>query len=678
MKLVYPEFLWALLALSIPIIIHLFHFRRHKVLFFSSLQFLQKVEQDNRSTKRLKQLLVLIARLLALTFLILAFAQPYLPVSENSNEGGKPVLAIYIDNSYSMTAKGSEGELTSMAREIARKVILDAQIDTRILLTTNALSGAEQRFLTKPEAIKELDKIAPNPIIRKIDDVINWQRNFIDRQNQTAERLGTRQFILLSDFQKHTSRFSTIKKDNSSYYYPIKLSAQSTSNVYIDSVWFDSPVHKVNQPVQLNVRVTNAGNEDLNAIELHAEIAGQKRDVFLDLPAGAVQTTTLNYTDKRAGIKQGKITVNDKQLFWDDDYYLSYEVASNSKVLSINGPSVSQGVAQVFSVEPFYQFTSLSQDQLTLDAIENQDLIILNGINSMNSALSNALIEFSSNGGTVSLFPGTSVVINEWNRLLSGLNLPTIANSIKGGLRIKNLNEDDEFFEPVFEQKNQQVNFPEISTYYRLNTSSSAFTLITLKNDAPLFVKSKTNAYLFASSLDPSFSALTSNALFPTLILRMGELSQRRLPISMTIGSAAYFPVYANTSGEQPIRLKNRATEFIPQVRKEQRVTYISISGMEAIEQLKAGNYFIEKDNERIAGIALNYNRNESTTATLDNETIRSQLKENCSNVVFNEIESTISEAKLKLERPFEYWKMMVVFALLFVLAEMALLKLWK
>ncbi|MBM3161623.1 MAG: BatA domain-containing protein, partial [Bacteroidetes bacterium] len=41
MHFLYPERLWFLLLLTIPIIIHLFHFRRQKTLFFSSLRFIK-------------------------------------------------------------------------------------------------------------------------------------------------------------------------------------------------------------------------------------------------------------------------------------------------------------------------------------------------------------------------------------------------------------------------------------------------------------------------------------------------------------------------------------------------------------------------------------------------------------------------------------------------------------
>ena len=73
MKWVYPEFLFALLVLVIPILIHLFHFRKYKTIYFSSIAFVKSVEQQQKNPRKIKHLLVLISRVLAFTCLVIAF-----------------------------------------------------------------------------------------------------------------------------------------------------------------------------------------------------------------------------------------------------------------------------------------------------------------------------------------------------------------------------------------------------------------------------------------------------------------------------------------------------------------------------------------------------------------------------------------------------------------------------
>ena len=83
MKYQNPELLFFLIALAIPIIIHLFNLRKHKKIYFSSIRFLKEIKEKNRRKANLKNILVLISRILAIFFLIIAFAYPYIPSKKN-------------------------------------------------------------------------------------------------------------------------------------------------------------------------------------------------------------------------------------------------------------------------------------------------------------------------------------------------------------------------------------------------------------------------------------------------------------------------------------------------------------------------------------------------------------------------------------------------------------------
>ncbi|MFI5136035.1 MAG: BatA domain-containing protein, partial [Chitinophagales bacterium] len=65
MSFLYPAFLFALGAIAIPIIIHLFNFRRYKTIYFSNTKFLREVKEKTDSRTQLKHLLVLLCRILA-------------------------------------------------------------------------------------------------------------------------------------------------------------------------------------------------------------------------------------------------------------------------------------------------------------------------------------------------------------------------------------------------------------------------------------------------------------------------------------------------------------------------------------------------------------------------------------------------------------------------------------
>jgi hypothetical protein len=680
MEFLYPNALWFLFLLAIPIIIHLFHFRRHKTLYFSSLKFIQFVEQENKSAKKLRNLLVLIARLLALFFLILAFAQPSFTDSKAKNSVGKNVVAIYIDNSYSMSAKGTEGELLSEAREMARRIISNAPLETGFLLNTNKLDGIEQRIVSKMEAVEYLDKITYSPLTRKTDEVINWQKNFLEKENAEQQRIGKQQFVVLSDFQKNTFSAKQLKADDKNDFFPIQLIPQKIENVTIDSIWFANPFHKKGEPNELFVQLRNYSEQDALNMELHLELGKSKRDMFIDVPANKKVQTSFQFTETEFGIKTGKLTINDKQLFWDDDFYFSYNVAKKSNVLIINGKDASADVQKVFNVEPFYETKSISEFEFSKDYLNAANLLVLNGLNEIPSGLISEIVEFSNDGGSVFVLPGTTIQKNDYANLLRELNLPSIGTVTTSGLKINKIQYKDPFFKGVFEKENENLNVPSIVKAYSVSQmrQSTAFTLIELKNGEPLLLRSNQNAYLFLSSLQADFSNFSSNALFPTILLRAGELSIRSYPLFSMIGKESKIPVFEEIQNDNPLKLESKSIEFIPLIQKIGNRSYLSISGMEAVEKLKPGNYSIVNDGI-IGNLALNYERTESNNSLMEKaniiEAFTSQGIKNCN---FSTIQDGQSLSPIAIDKPAKFWRILLLLSLLFILFEIALLKFWK
>ena len=679
MEFVHPNFLWLLFLLLIPIIIHLFHFRRHKTLFFPSLKFLKYVQQEQKSTQKLKHLLVLVSRLLTMAFLIICFAQPFIGTSK-SNSAGKSVLAIYIDNSFSMTAKGTEGELLSEAKELTRRILKDAEPETHILLATNKLDGIEQRLITKVEALDYLEKIESTSIRRNLQEVLNWQKEFVDRENQENVNLAVRQYVFLSDFQKNQFETDKLKVDENAFYYPIQITPQEISNLLIDSVWFASPIHKKDEPNEFFVQVKNLSENDIVNAELSMQAGSQKRTLFIDIPAKKSAVANFQITNNKSGLVEGKVSVNDKQLFWDDDFYFSYNVAASAGILILNGEDASPSVNRVYGIESFYKVKSISDMNFTREELKGTDLIVLNGLNEISSGLASELVDFKNQGGSLFIFPGSKVNSNDYGNFLNQLGIPSVSGVAREGTKIDKVEYKDPFFKNVFEKENASLNLPSVTKCYGLPNfrQSTIFPLITLRNGSPLLLRTIESVYLYTSSLNSEFGNFTENALFPTILLRAGEFSKRNLPLYATIGKENKLMLFEDFADETPLKLVNEEFEYIPIVSKNGLAVNISISGPEAIEKLKSGNYVIKTDSP-ISGIALNYDRAESEMNYVSKEDVETKLKEQgVKNINFNSVENGQSVTMVDLQKPKEYWRIFLLLALLFMLSEMALLRFWK
>jgi hypothetical protein len=614
-----------------------------------------------------------------MAFLIICFAQPFIGTSK-SNSAGKSVLAIYIDNSFSMTAKGTEGELLSEAKELTRRILKDAEPETHILLATNKLDGIEQRLITKVEALDYLEKIESTPIRRNLQDVLNWQKEFIDRENQENVNLAVRQYVFLSDFQKNQFETDKLKVDENAFYYPIQITPQEISNLLIDSVWFASPIHKKDEPNEFFVQVKNLSENDIVNAELSMQAGSQKRTLFIDIPAKKSAVANFQITNNKSGLVEGKVSVNDKQLFWDDDFYFSYNVAASAGVLILNGEDASPSVNRVYGIESFYKIKSISDMSFTREELKGTDLIVLNGLNEISSGLASELVDFKNQGASIFIFPGSKVNSNDYGNFLNELGLPTLSSIAREGTKIDKVEYKDPFFKNVFEKENTSLNLPSVTKCYGLPNfrQSTIFPLITLRNGSPLLLRTNESVYLYSSSLNAEFGNFTENALFPTILLRTGEFSKRNLPLYATIGKENKLMLFEDFADETPLKLVNKEFEYIPIVSKNGLAVNISISGPEAIEKLKSGNYVIKTDSP-INGIALNYDRAESEMNYVSKEDVETKLKEQgVKNINFNSVENGQSVTMVDLQKPKEYWRIFLLLALLFVLCEMALLRFWK
>ncbi len=683
MKFLYPQFLWALLVLLIPIIIHLFNFKRYKTLYFSSLSFVKHVDQKTRSTQNLKHLLVLFSRLLALTFLILAFAQPYFPKANKENAKLESIHSIYIDNSFSMQAMGSEGELLSQAKETVRQIINESPLNSRFMISTNSLSGSDERILSKVEALEKLDLIDYSPKTRTLNEILKWQINSFKKKQLL--NTASIQSLLLSDFQKKSLTNKKIKGIENIEIFPIKLKAENQQNIFIDSVWFTSPIHKVNTKNELNIRIQNKGfnpnqSGKLN-VELIIHVGDFNKSFFVDLPFNQEKITQIGYMDKSNGLKEGKIQLVDNHLYFDDSYYFSYSVNTSINALIINGEDAIPNIELVLNLDDYFKTNTKEITAVTKTDFENTDIIYINGANEITNGFINYLTEFVENGGTVALFPGTKPSPS-WNTLLQILHFPKLGKQISTGTKINSINYEDVFFNGVFEKETNRLNLPSVSKIFQPIQSSSDLSndLILLQNGLPLLskIEEKGSAFMFYSSLHESYGDFTKDALFPTLILRTAELSQRKHPLSITIGSESVYPIYTQLNSEDIIHVQSDEFDYIPHKTSIAGLNYISLKDADDHQNLIAGNYDLVTT-KKIGALSLNYSREESDLATMDENEIKNTLQNmGAKDIVFNEINAQTNFSTLKIDKPFSFWKLFIIFTLIFVIIEMLLIRFIK
>jgi hypothetical protein len=679
MKFAFPEFLFALLVLILPIIIHLFNFRKYKTLYFSSLQFLKQVTQQTKSTQKLKHILVLITRMLAFTALVFAFAQPYIPNSKSIAPNIKPVQAIYIDNSYSMEARGNSGNLLSEAKEIARKIISDAPLGTSFMLITNELSGLEQQLIAKNEALDRIDYIDFYPSPRELSAPLNTIKEALQREGASYAT----QYVAVSDFQKNTTQLDDLSADTSAFYYPIQVSAQDYGNVFIDSIWFDQPLRKLNKSNTLNVRIQNLNTTDLSNVELRLAVDDYERQTLFDIPANGSQIAQFNYTDKSAGWKNCKVEVSDNQLYFDDTFYFTYEVKEQSNVIIVNESGSSENPLKVFETDDFFIIKTQLETQLQQQEIIASDVIVLNGLASISSGLITLLKAALDNQTTVFIIPGNDIDLNSYNNALSQLELPIITKKEKQNLRVNIINYKDQFFEGVFDKVPEKINLPSVPlTYSNAETSKSNFVpLLQFENQRNLAVRhgSNKNLFMLYTGLQDEFGALSEHIIFSTLLLRAAELSGSGNSLFVMFGNENSVTAKRPAGFQGALSMKNDETDFIPPAISRGNIDLLNFDKTALGISLTSGNYSVMAGTQQVRQVAINYSRQESNNSVYSGIEINELFQEaGAKNTVMNEVSSISDIEQLSLEKPREYWRILLILALAFLALEMLITTFWK
>ena len=679
MEFVHPERLWFLLLLLIPIIIHLFHFRKRKTLYFSSLRFIQFLEKEQQSTRKLKHLLILISRLLALSALVFAFAQPQFK-NATGKQTGKAALLIYLDNSFSMSAIGTEGSLLSEGRELAKRMLQKVKPDTRVLICSNQLNHAEQRFLSKSEALRYLDQLDIYALSRSLDDVLTWQQRQIKRHQEQKEKLGQIQQVFISDFQKSQAKLNLQAPQENQTFYAYQLKAQQNQNAFIDSIWFAKPTHQYKTEQTLMVRVQNYGEQAKNRMELSVQIGQIKRTMFMEIGPNNSQTASFPYNEINKGFVEGQAQINDQQIHFDDTWYFSYEVPERTNIYLIEEANASPNVAKAYAVEERYTVQTTVPGEVASNTLAAADLIVLNGLNEISSGLRDELLTAQQNGQRILIIPGEDISFNDYNPLLRALSLSELGTAQSNALNLQRINDDDPFFSGVFEKKQERLNVPLVKKAYAVKNQaqSSATPLLLTRSGQALFMRANTTAFLWTTALQASFGSLVNQSLFPTILLRCAEFASKRYPEYAILGKDAQIKVRAEHQDEAPLRLISAETEFIAQYVGRPNNLRIQIGGMAALERLKAGIYEL-KGSEILAQLALNYNRTESKLEHLTEITLLELLEANgIKNCNFNQIKEGQSLTDVELKDNKSYWRLFLVFGLIFLLVELSLLKWWK
>lgn len=633
-----PEVLYALVLLIIPIIVHLFQLRKFQTEYFTNVKFLKKLSLQTRKSSRLKKWLVLTTRLLALSAIILAFAQPYIPTDEQRPENVEAV--IFLDNSYSMQAKGKKGRL--LERSIQE--LLESDFSNKnISLYTNSEEFEEI-------TTESLQNISFSGELPDYKTILLKSINRFSKDSLTLKKI-----LLISDFQKQFEIPQELAKANISLYtYPLK--PESRENIQIDTAFLSS--EDIDSRV-LKVKINNTGKNSQSipvSLYNYEKLLG-KTSVTLDPDSGEVVTFPI--TDSE--ILKGKIQIEDNGLAFDNNIYFSLNKTAPLKVCSINLDD-NDFLGRIYT-EPEFKYDHLLVNSLDYNLLNASDVIILNEVPEISAVLATNLSKLIANDKVLIVIPTTDKIGSNFLNFTKGLGIVGYDNKQEQEKLISNINFQHPLYKGVFEQQVKNFEYPKVQTNYMLKSGSNA--ILSLQ-DSQAFLLQKDNLFVFSSSLNLDNSNFIKSPLVVPTFYKMALTKLSTPPLYFNLGKENKISVPLTVKNDEIVRLTSDKISFIPQQKSSEGRIEITTTELPNIPD----NYLVNLKDVQQLGISYNVDREESNLLYPDLGKLKNVEQ------IENLNEFFISEGYVEEKNTF--WKWFVTFALLFLIIEMLLLKYLK
>jgi hypothetical protein len=664
----------------LPILIHLLNRQRYKKIDFPTLRFLHELQKQKMRQVRIRQIVLLILRTLAVIFIVLAIARPVVKSSTGLLPGAeaRSTAVLILDRSASMRTETPDGTRFR-------------QVQTRAQEILNALRDGDEAQIVWADAEPEVFPQQPTTQIGLLRaTLVDAQPtlhggDLVKALQKAREILGKSQNLhkevyVLSDFSvsawpEKLPESELLPKDVRLF--TLLLDGPDARNLGITWAAVTSRIITPGRAVEVSFTVHNTSS--LPAADRIVSVYSGGRRVAqtrVTLAPGESKTQRLKFVPDTPGDQVGYVRIEEADDFpADDQRYFVLRVPARLNVAVAGNDGAARSLTALAlnpAADPdaFVNTTVLTPAQLEAEDWSRFDAMVIVDASDFSGVFASRLRKFTEDGKGAFIIFGPQADLRDCATWLPGLGLPVpreVWQQESGAVRWQRVDFAHPLFEGLFEERPASVS-PEIFKLVRVPSGGAAVEVISVSTGAPFLLESRIGrgrVLMMTGSPDPSWSTLFRSGIFPPIMVRGAAYlsgigtSGEEYQITAGLPASLAFP---GLPGEERFELRGEQT-IAPAVESSAVGFQIKIPALDA-----PGAYELWHGTQRMSAVAVNIPPRESELQPAREDSYlpilggtRTAVGEQAS------VQAAILEGRFGRE----LWKLCLFLALAFLIAEM-------
>ncbi len=653
-----PWLLFGALGIGLPILAHLLNRYQVKRTDWAAMRFLNRTVRVRSRQVRLRDLLLLLLRCLAVLLLAFAISKPVMKDAEGfGSRFGERRAGVIIALDVSCSMQHSDGAATRFARAIEKVEAIKAGIRPGDPVTL-VLLGSEHRVVARNVAFDpdEFDEMLDS--LEATDESLDIDSLPRRLKDLAADmKAPQKEIYIVSDMQEqdwkprsawvHDS-FKDIAKHASVFVVPVEGGSE---NLAITGLELMSGVLRKGTSARYRATVRNCGATVAQQVRVSGRVNNIIADVKIipSIAPGTSESVSLFLPFRDAGPVRIAAELSEDPLAADNVRRVVAVIRDRVFVLCVEGSSGDGGApGGLIAAALRARGNSKGQDDLDVQSVAwvdlpGQDLakfdvVVLANVPDITVEQAGALEEYVREGNGLIWFGGDYVKADVWNKRSALEGTPLLPAVIEEQMRTSDAMgigrpldpsmTDHPVCRPLFSLAGDLLSETRFRILLRVRPSATGMKVLTLAgSDAPVLLEhslGRGHVFMFTTSAGPAWNNMAVTPVFPMLLQQMVTyLTAREFETSRTVGDSLSLS-YVDQPDASDAVFDTPAGETITVPVRDYRNQYVAI-----LDGAREAGFYLARVSVQAPGmpIAVNVDTRESAVKSMSSEDVFQSLK---------------------------------------------------